>query len=75
MSNFEFVSIEIHREMLKTNMSATFLMLKQSDNASFHFFDLDMAFKKSKFVGIPAYMQMKKRILKLISIVKIFENV
>ena len=65
MSNFEFVIIRIHRKMLKTNISATYLMLKQPDNGSFHFFDLDMTFKKSKFVAISAYMQMKKRILKL----------
>ena len=40
-------------------------MLNEPDNASFHFSDLDITLKKSKFVAIPAYMQMKKRILKL----------
>ena len=54
-------------------MSATFVMLKQPDNASFHFFDLDMTFKKSKFVAIPAYMQMKKRVWKLVCTLK-FED-
>ena len=65
MSNVEFLIIKIHRKMLKTNTTTTFVVLKQPDNASFNFFDLDVTFKKSKLVAIPAYMQMKKRILKL----------
>ena len=52
--------------MLKTSISGTFLMLNEPDNASFHFSDLDITLKKRKFVAIPAYMQMKKRISKLI---------
>ena len=54
MSNFEFVIIRIHRKMLKTNISATFLMLKQPDNASFQFFDLDMTFKKEQICCYPS---------------------